>query len=208
MTTMTAARQRLHDAALELFADRGSSEVTVSELAQAAGIARGTVYNNIESLDDFFEQVSRDLAHEMRARMLTTFAGVHDPARRLADGLRFFVRRAHAEPGWGRFVARFGSVHPNVQQLWAGPSMDDVRAGIRKDRFDLAPTELSGAHALVNGSTITAMWTVLDGHATWRVAGTAAAALVLCGLGVPRDEARELAARDLPVLAPAAVDTT
>ena len=109
-STMTPARQRLHDAALHLFAERGSSEVSVSELAQAAGIARGTVYNNIDSLDEFFDEVSRDLALEMRDRMLASFVGVRDPAQRMADGLRFFVRRAHQEPGWGRFVARFGSV--------------------------------------------------------------------------------------------------
>lgn len=198
---MTAARRRLHDAALSLFAQRGSSEVSVSELAAAAGIARGTVYNNIDSLDDFFEDVSRDLALEMRHRMLASFPGVRDPAQRLADGQRFFVRRAHEEPGWGRFVARFGTVDPTVQALWAGPSMDDVRSGIRHGRFSLRPELEFGAMALVNGTTITAMWTVLNGHATWRDVGSSTAELVLRALGLDPDEACRLATRALPELA-------
>lgn len=201
MIATTAARRRLHDAALHVFAEKGSSEVTVSELAEAAGIARGTVYNNIDSLDSFFEDVSRDLALEMRDRMLASFVGVHDPASRLADGLRFFVRRAHDEPGWGRFVARFGAILEPVQQLWAGPAMDDVRAGIRTGRFDLGERDLPGAMALVNGATLTAMWQVLEGHQAWRSIGTSASGLVLRGLGVGAVEARDLAARDLRPLA-------
>ncbi len=198
---MTPARRRLHDAALRLFAQRGGSEVSVSELAAAAGIARGTVYNNIDSLDEFFEEVSRDLALEMRERMLASFQGVRDPAQRLADGQRFFVRRAHEEPGWGRFVARFGPVDPTVQAMWAGPSMDDVRSGIRHGRFSLREDLEAGAMALVNGTTITAMWTVLDGHATWRDVGSSTAELVLRGLGLDWQEARVLACRPLPPLA-------
>ena len=198
---MTAARRRLHDAALRLFAQRGGSEVSVSELAAAAGIARGTVYNNIDSLDEFFEEVSRDLALEMRERMLASFRGVRDPAQRLAHGQRFFVRRAHEEPGWGRFVARFGPVDPTVQAMWAGPSMDDVRSGIRHGRFSLRDDLESGAMALVNGTTITAMWSVLDGHATWRDVGSSTAELVLRGLGLDWQEARVLATQPLPPLA-------
>lgn len=199
---MTPARQRLHDAALHLFAERGSSEVSVSELAQAAGIARGTVYNNIDSLDEFFDEVSRDLALEMRDRMLASFVGVRDPAQRMADGLRFFVRRAHQEPGWGRFVARFGSVNATVQALWGGPSMDDFRAGCRRGRFTVGPDHEPGVMALVNGTTITAMWMVLEGHETWRRVGSSSAELVLRALGITRDEANDLATSDLPDLHP------
>lgn len=199
---MTAARQRLHDAALHLFAERGSSLVTISELAEAAGIARGTVYNNIDSLDGFFNELSRDLAQEMRHRMLASFVGVHDPAQRLADGVRFFIRRAHAEPGWGRFVSRFSSVDATVQTLWAGPPMDDVRAGIRRGRFCLAPDDLTGVMAMVSGTSSTAMWLVLEGHETWRTIGSSTATLLLRGLGIHGDEARRIATRDLPGLAP------
>ncbi len=198
---MTAARQRLHDAALDLFAARGSSEVTVSELATAAGIARGTVYNNIDSLDDFFDQVSRDLAIEMRDRMQAAFVDVRDPAVRLSDGLRFFVRRAHEQPGWGRFVARFGPIDPTVRQLWAGPPMDDVRAGRRKGRFTIGVDDEPGAMALVNGTTITAMWQVLEAHETWRRVGSSGASLVLRALGITADEADRIARAPLRALA-------
>jgi len=55
---MSPAQTRIHQAALRLFAEKGSNQITVSELAQAAGIARGTIYNNLESPDLLFQSVA------------------------------------------------------------------------------------------------------------------------------------------------------
>ena len=58
---MTAAETRIHDAALRIFAEKGVTQLTVSELAEEAGVARGTVYNNLGSTDALFEEVAAGL---------------------------------------------------------------------------------------------------------------------------------------------------
>ena len=50
---------------------------------------------------------------------LASFETIDDPAHRLACGIRFFVRRAHDEPHWGRFIVRFAVTRPTLLRLHA-----------------------------------------------------------------------------------------
>ena len=94
---MNPALKRIHKAALRLFAERGVTQVNVSDLAEAASVARGTIYNNLASTDLLFEEVASQLETEMLARTAMSFESIEDPAERLANGIRLFIRRAHEE---------------------------------------------------------------------------------------------------------------
>lgn len=48
----SATRQRIHQAALDLFVRHGVTETSVRDLAAAAGIAEGTLYRHYASKDD------------------------------------------------------------------------------------------------------------------------------------------------------------
>ena len=200
---LTAAQQRIHDAALRLFAERGVTQVNVKDLAQAAGVARGTIYNNLEDPEALFEQVAAQLANDMNVRATEGFQGVTDPALRVSMGIRFYVRRAHEEPYWGRFMTRFAVGTPILQHMWAGQPYVDMAAGVQSGRFHLRSEQLPSGMGLLAGTVLSAMFLVLEGLKTWRDAGSDAAELVLVALGVSRAEARELAATELPALPPA-----
>jgi AcrR family transcriptional regulator len=197
---MSPAQTRIHQAALRLFAEKGSAQITVSELAQAAGIARGTIYNNLEAPDLLFQSVAAQLADEMHQRVVASFGGVPDPACRLANGIRFFIRRAHEEPHWGRFVSRFAFSNEALQGLWNGPPMRDVLLGMSLGRYDFRVEQLPSVISLIAGSVLSAMFLVLEGHNTWREAGSDTAGLLLRGMGLPAQEARDIANSELPLL--------
>jgi AcrR family transcriptional regulator len=188
---------RIHRAAFELFARKGETQVSISELAQAAGIARGTVYNHVPSPETLFETVAAQMAEEMHGRVLASFAGVADPAQRLAHGIRYFIRRAHEEPQWGRFFTRFAFSHDVQQDMWSGPTMRDVVVGMEQQRYHFLPTQLHSAIALIVGAVLASIVMVLDGRRTWRDAGSDTAELVLRGLGVEAAAARQYATADL-----------
>ena len=200
MAGLTAAQARIHQAALRLFAEKGSTGVTMSELALAAGVARGTVHNNLDSPEALFSTVAAQLSSEMHQRVVASFKGIDDPAHRLANGIRFFVRRAHEEPHWGRFINRFAFSNESLQGMWAGPPTQDVMLGISQRRYDFQQEQLPAVIAMIAGTTLSAIFLVLEGHRAWREAGSDAAELVLRALGVPAEDARTLSRAELPPL--------
>ncbi|WP_330238439.1 TetR/AcrR family transcriptional regulator [Streptomyces sp. NBC_00525] len=54
-----ATRQRLYEAAVTLIAEKGFSATTVDEIADRAGVAKGTVYYNFKSKTELFEELLR-----------------------------------------------------------------------------------------------------------------------------------------------------
>jgi len=194
------ARQRIHAAAMKLFAERGVTKVNISELASAAGMARGTIYSHVPDIDGLFEALAAQLAREMTGRVVAGLAGITDPALRLAIGVRQYIRRAHEEPLWGRFMSRFGLSPVLTQELLASDPAADLRAGIDSGRYRIDEEQLGAMVGLLVGGTLAAMLPVLDGRSTWRDAGSDAAELLLIALGIPRDEARALATAELQPL--------
>jgi AcrR family transcriptional regulator len=195
-----AAQQRIFDAAVHLFAERGVVPVNVSELAQFAGIARGTIYNNIPTPETLFEDVAAQLGMEMHQRVVLSFGDIEDPAQRLANGIRHFVRRAQEDRHWGQFVVRFSFSSEALRGMWAGPPAEDLLRGLDAKRYTFDRDQLMAVTSMIAGTTLTAMFTVLDGLLAWRDAGSNAAALALRALGLPHEEADAIARLPLPDL--------
>jgi AcrR family transcriptional regulator len=198
----SAVRTRINDAALRLFAERGTARVTVKDLASYAGVARGTVYAHAPSPEALFGEVAAGLSAEMNARVSRTFETLDDPVARLAFGIRAYVRRAHEESAWGRFMVAFAHQAPALQEFWNGAPMQDVLAARGRGRFAFDLAQRASVLTMVCGTTLGALRLVLDGHETWRSAGSAAAEFVLRALGIAPAEARAYATAELPPLAP------
>jgi AcrR family transcriptional regulator len=191
------ALRRIHQAAMKLFAEHGVTRVSISELAAAAGMARGTIYSHVPDVDTLFEDVAAQLAREMSQRVASGFGEIKDPARRLAIGVREYIRRAHAEPPWGRFMSRFGLSHSLLQAVLSTEPLADLVSGVDSGRYRITRDQLPAMVCVLAGGTLAAMVTVLDGRATWREVGSDTAELMLIGLGLSRKEAREIARAEL-----------
>src|SRR4051795_8527974 len=93
-------RQRIVEAAAQLFEDRGFHATSVDAVAEAAGYTKGAVYSNFASKEDLFfavyeGRVDRHLAHvgelfsqpaDAGQAILRVVAAVGDLRRRRADG--------------------------------------------------------------------------------------------------------------------------
>ena len=202
LKSLTPVQRRIQQAALRLFVEKGVDRVNVKDLAQSAKVARGTIYNNQRaSTQQMFQEIAGQLSLEMHRRVFATLAETADPARRLAIGVRLFVRRAQEEPDWGAFVTHFGLNNSALRQMWYGPPRKDVSAGIESGRFHLRPEQLPLAMSVIATSALGAMFLVLHRHRSWRKAGSDCAELLLRALGVSAREAQRIATAELPPLA-------
>jgi len=199
MTTPTD--QRISAAAIRLFVEKGTTQLTISELAQAANVARGTLYRNVGSVADLFDRVVAEFSADMHRRVSASFVGIDDPAARLATGLRLWVRHAYDNPTIGRFAVKFGLSEESLRAVMTGPPMRDISDGVAVGRYDLGSVSVDSITSLIVGATVSAMWMVFEGHQTWREAGSSTAELVLRAMGIESAEAREIAVAELPRLA-------
>ena len=196
---LTGAQRRLHRAALQLFAERGVTRINASELAEAAGMARGTVYNNLSDLDSLFSQVAAQLGAEMANRIYRNIGPIADPAQRLANGIRYFTKHAHDDPLWGRFVCRFALSSDSLQEIWTGQAIEDLLEGLSTGRYIFQQEQLASATTLITGAILGSILLVLEGRKTWRDAGSDTAQFVLIAMGVPREEAQAIARSELQI---------
>lgn len=72
-TTTKIGAEALLDAAERLFLERGYANVSMQQIAEAAGFTKGATYYHFQSKDDLFLAVSKRLAMNMRDRLLAPF---------------------------------------------------------------------------------------------------------------------------------------
>jgi AcrR family transcriptional regulator len=92
-------RDSLFDAARTLLADRPWAQITMSEVARAAGVSRQTLYKEFGSRDDFAQQFTiREGARFLDDVERAIHAHLDDPARAVAEGLDVFLTSASEDP--------------------------------------------------------------------------------------------------------------
>lgn len=96
----TGKREKILDAALELFAERGFHGTAVPLVAERAGVAAGTLYRYFESKEALVNELYRMWKHKLGAALLTEFPSHEAP------------RKAFHEM-WRR-LARFAEIHPRA----------------------------------------------------------------------------------------------
>lgn len=185
---------------MRVFAENGGTTIGVSDLAREAGVARGTIYNNISDPSDLFVSVCDMVAAEFRNSMSIACAHMDDPAEKISASIRLSVRRVHDEPHWGRFIARYAMMEPKLGSFWAEMPAVELRRGLASGRFQFQRDQVASITATAGGGSFGAMTLVLNGHRTWRQAGGDAAEIILRGIGIEPAEARKITQNELEPL--------
>ncbi|MEG9548529.1 TetR/AcrR family transcriptional regulator [Streptomyces baarnensis] len=96
---LEAARDRLVVRATEVVADVGWAQASVTAVADAAGIAAGSVYQHFASKSALAVEVFRRAAQREVDVLGEVLDGDGDPVGRLRLGVEVFTRRALENPG-------------------------------------------------------------------------------------------------------------
>jgi AcrR family transcriptional regulator len=169
-----ATRQGISDAATRLFLERGFDQVTVDEIAAAAGVGRMTVFNHFPRKEDMFfdrDEESRDI---LRAALRQ-----RDPQVAPIEALRRLTHRLAAEQSpYAEFSARS---HDFVATVEASETLKARARAIRDEITHVASEALAESvgraptdpAARLAASLLVATWTLAfkEAHRLFRERG-------------------------------------
>ncbi|MBV1933976.1 MAG: TetR/AcrR family transcriptional regulator [Parvibaculaceae bacterium] len=199
---MNKMETRLHEAAMQLYVESGSSDLSVSELAKRAGVARGTVYNNLGDPDRLYPVIVSTVVEEMNMRIRKQLEHVDDTAEQLSIALKAPLQRMMDEPLWGKFLIRFALLDTNLRSYWGEMPAKSMEVGIKQGRFDLNPSDISLFLTQAAGATFAMMILVTEGQKGWQEAATELVNWQLRALGLTVEDAQQVARKKLPQYKP------
>jgi AcrR family transcriptional regulator len=110
----TRTRQRLLEAAEQVFAEHGYHEASVVKLTEAAGVGQGTFYLYFSSKQEVFDELVRDLNRRVRHAMKE--ASSQGTTRLEAEllGFRAYFRFTAEHPALYRIIRQAEFVSPDM----------------------------------------------------------------------------------------------
>ncbi|MFG2300687.1 TetR/AcrR family transcriptional regulator [Actinacidiphila glaucinigra] len=136
-----ATRQRLFQAAVTLIAEQGFSATTVDEIAERAGVAKGTVYYNFASKNELFEELLRHGVGLLTASLRDAGADVTARGGSHVDAIDAMIRAGLA------FIAEYPSfTQLYVAELWrTNRAWQDTLMVLRKEAVAVVEQTLRDA---------------------------------------------------------------
>src|SRR4051812_23423677 len=106
-------RERLLAAAAEVFAYSDRDNVSIDEIAAAAGVAKGTFYVHFEDADALWSELADRLAREYDELLQPRRMALSDPFERIAYGCAAFLEKSRRNPAWAAIAARAALKRPD-----------------------------------------------------------------------------------------------
>jgi AcrR family transcriptional regulator len=133
--TTDARREQLVALGSEMFSERPFDEVSIDDIAAAAGISKGLLYHYFPSKRDFYVAVVRQAADEMKV-VTETDPGL-EPIDRLSAGLDRYLEYVETHARGYATVLRAGiGSDPEVAAI-----VEDVRSTMARRILDDLPIE-------------------------------------------------------------------
>jgi AcrR family transcriptional regulator len=111
-------RERIVEAAVECFAERGFRGASTREIATRAGTNQGLITYHFRSKDELWKAAADRIFGRMRSHMLERLPALEglDARERAREGIRAFVRFAAAHPELFRFMLEEGMTDDDRMQ--------------------------------------------------------------------------------------------
>lgn len=192
-----ATRAKLLAGARRLFASQGFEQTTIREIAGAADIALGGLYNYFQGKDEILAALLEEALTEQLRLLIRRQQAAEDVAERVAVAHRHLLEAVRDDPDWGWLLLRLQVDYEIVYTALGERAGADLREGIGSGRFAVANPEV--ALRASGGALLGVIPSVLAGEFS-PADDSAHAEGVLRSFGVAPTEAAELARRPLPPL--------
>jgi AcrR family transcriptional regulator len=136
-------RQRLLDAAEQVFADLGYHEASIVKITEAAGVGQGTFYLYFASKQAIFDELVRHLSRRIRHTMSEAAEAGETRFDSELLGFRAFFDFAIEHPGLYRIIRQAAFVSPEVFRWHYETLTERYSAALREsvERGELGPID-------------------------------------------------------------------
>lgn len=111
-------REKLLDAAEEIFGTHGFHGTSIVDITRAAGVAMGTFYVYFPSKEAIFVELVKEMGHDMRRRLHEASDSAPDRAKAEEAGFRAFFDFVAQHPNMYRIVRECEFVAPGEFRAW------------------------------------------------------------------------------------------
>lgn len=192
-----ATRQALVGAARRILAERGDGDVSIQQIADRADVGFGSFYNHFTSKAELFDAAVADALEEYGRAIDEATGTLDDPAEVFAASVRLTAAMVDSHPEITQILRHrgLGQIHAGLGP--APRALRDIETAAASGRFDVGDPLV--ALSAVGGAVL-GLLELRAQHPEKAMAAAAeeTAALILRMLGLPADEARDLAGRPLP----------
>src|ERR1700733_5400083 len=118
-------RSKILSAAFELFDKHGVDRVTVEDVRERAGLARGSFYNYFLTYEEMLKALAADIARQINTEQSERFDTVSNMAERIWSNLRYTILRGASDRSCSEILVR---ITPLV-----GPLNEEMRVHAERD---------------------------------------------------------------------------
>lgn len=190
------SRRQLIAAAIATFSSNGVVETTLRQVAVAAGVTTGTVYNHFRSKPGLIKAVALSIAEAIRENSAPSRAMLKTGAELVAAGCGRYLGLAQSSPAWALLVLDVASVDQTFRKTISDFVLAELKLGLRRKEFSVASEE--AALDLVIGTSMEGMRRIALGQARPQYSAEVVAT-ILRGLGVAPARAKRVASARLAV---------
>lgn len=190
-------RQVLLDAALQIYAEHGVSDLTLHDLAATAEVSNGTVYNYFKTREEVLSAVGLELANQFSHTVSFLSQNVNSGTQRVVIGVRMFIQRALIEPRWAKALIHVVHFDQGIRSALADYIRSDLQAGLQEGILKYEDEDL--ALSLIVSSTMGCLISITEGIKVENH-DVKHAEMILRALGVNPDQVKDMAQLMLPAI--------
>jgi len=125
-------KTQLIAAAKTLFSKRPWESVTIDEVVDQAGVAKGTFYTHFNDLNELAATVADELIHSFDELIQPQRLSISDPIVRIAFGCSAFMEKALQDRSWASLAARMARSYQKVGQVGRSRLAEDLRGALKR----------------------------------------------------------------------------
>jgi len=190
-------RAKILSAAFELFDKRGVDQVTVEDVRERAGLARGSFYNYFLTYEEMLKALASDLARQINSEQSERFESIPNMAERIWSHVRYAILRAASDRSCTEILVRITPLVGPLNEEMRMHAERTLRTSVKSKAIDVPSP---GVALDLGFGLATMMWQRALKSRIDAKELEAAGLMLLRAYGVPEVEARRISRLPLPRL--------